>query len=50
VKQKALWYVANVLCFPTIYYSVLSGNTKCAKGELGVICLFDGKPEKKKNK
>ena len=50
VKQKALWYVANVLCFPTIYYSVLSGNTKCAKGELGVICLFDGKPDKKKNK
>jgi len=48
VKQKPLWYVANVLCFPSIYYSVLSGNTKKATGDLGVIVLMSGKPSKKK--
>lgn len=48
VKQKPEWYAVNVLFFPSIYYSALSGNTKYAKGELGVISLMDGKPEKKR--
>lgn len=50
VKQKAVWYVANVLFFPSIYYSVLSGNTKYAKGELGVIHILDKKPDKRQQK
>jgi hypothetical protein len=47
-KHKTVWYIANVLCFPSIYYSVLSGNTKQASGYLGVLCLKEGKPDKKK--
>lgn len=50
VKQKAVWYVANVLFFPSIYYSVLSGNTKHASAELGVLRLVDEKAEKKAKK
>lgn len=48
VKQKPVWYVANILFFPSIYYSVLSGNTKHASGDLGALYLLDGKPNKKK--
>lgn len=48
IRRKTGWIVANVLCFPTIYYSVLSGNTKCGKGELGALLLLDGKPDRKK--
>ena len=48
VKQKTGWYFANILFVPTIYYSVLSGNTKHNSGYLGVLCLKEGKPNKKK--
>lgn len=48
VKLKPEWYALNVVCFPSIYYSVLSGNTRYAKGKLGVISLLEGKPDKKK--
>jgi len=48
VKQKPEWIAANIVLFPSIYYSVLSGNTKFAKGELGVISLMDGNPPKKR--
>ena len=47
-KQKTGWLIANILCFPTIYYTVLTGNTKQASGHLGVVCLQPGKPSKKK--
>lgn len=47
VRQKTAWYVANVLFFPSIYYSVLSGNTKQGTGELGVLRLIDEKAAKK---
>lgn len=50
VKQKPIWYIANVLFFPSIYYSVLSGNTKYAFGDLAVLILMEGKPNKKKGK
>lgn len=50
VKQKAIWYIANILFFPSIYYSVLSGNTKHASGDLAVLVLMEGKPNKKKGK
>jgi hypothetical protein len=48
LKQKPEWIAANIVLFPSIYYSVLSGNTKYAKGRLGVITLMDGKPPKKR--
>lgn len=48
VKQKAVWYAVNVVFFPSIYYTALSGNTKVAKGELGTLKIMDGKPPKKK--
>lgn len=48
IKQKPMWYIANILCFPSIYYSVLSGNVKHATGDLGVFRLMEGKPVKKK--
>jgi len=47
MKQRPEWLAANILFFPSIYYTALSGNTKYAKGELGVITLMDGKPNKK---
>jgi hypothetical protein len=50
VKQKVVWNIANVLFLPTIYYSVLSGNTKYGKGDLSVLNLMEGKPNKKKSK
>ncbi len=50
VKQKVVWNIANVLLVPTIYYSVLSGNTKYGKGDLSVLNLMEGKPNKKKSK
>lgn len=48
MRQKPIWYAINVLFFPSIYYSVLSGNTKYASGEMGVLSLMEGKPEKRK--
>lgn len=48
VKLKPEWLALNIVCFPSIYYSVLSGNTRYAKGELGVISIQEGKPDKKK--
>jgi hypothetical protein len=50
VRQQTIWTVANILCFPSIYYSVLSGNVKCGKGEVGVLTLKEGKPPRKKNR
>ena len=50
VKQKVVWNIANVLLVPTLYYSVLSGNTKYGKGDLSVLNLMEGKPNKKKSK
>ncbi len=49
-KHKMGWYITNILCFPSIYYSVLSGNVKQASGYLGVLCLKEGKPIKKDKK
>ncbi len=50
VKQHFLWTVANVLCFPTIYYSTNTGNTKHGKAMYTVLKVMEGKPEKKKKK
>ncbi|MEN9998393.1 MAG: hypothetical protein RI922_1383 [Bacteroidota bacterium] len=40
-RQKIGWCVANVICFPTLYYTMLSGDTKKATGNLGVIKILD---------
>lgn len=50
IRQKPLWYVANVLVFPSIYYSVLSGNTKYAKGDVGVLYLSAKRSDKKQKR
>ena len=50
IKQKPMWYAINVLFFPSIYYTALSGNTKMAKGELGTLKIMDGKPPKKRTR
>lgn len=50
-RQKVGWCIANVLCFPTLYYSMLSGDTKHGYGNLGVISVIEdggGKKNKKK--
>lgn len=49
-SQKPVWYALNVLCFPSIYYSVVSGNTKYAHGLIGVAELLDGKDSKKRSR
>jgi hypothetical protein len=41
VRQQIGWCVANVICFPTAYYSFLSGDTKVGSGYLGVIKILD---------
>lgn len=49
VRQNPLWTAANVVCFPTIYYSVLTGNTKAGKAEFTMMRVMDGKrPRKRK--
>lgn len=50
VKQHILWTVANVVCFPSIYYSTNTGNTKKGKATFTVLKVMEGKPEKKKRK
>lgn len=41
MRQQIGWCVANVICFPTAYYSMLSGDTKVGSGYLGVIKVLD---------
>lgn len=43
VRQNPLWTVANVVCFPTLYYSVLTGNTKLGKGEFSTMRVMEGR-------
>ena len=37
VRQNPLWTAANVVCFPTLYYTILTGNTKVAKGDFTMM-------------
>ena len=48
VRQNPLWTAANVVCFPTIYYSVLSGNTKLGKGDFTMMRVMKGKRPRKR--
>ena len=48
IHQNPLWTVANVVCFPTIYYSVLTGNTKVGKAEFTLMRVMEGKRPRKR--
>lgn len=49
VRQNPIWTAANVVCFPTLYYSILSGNTKLGKGDFTMMRVMEGKrPRRRK--
>lgn len=48
VRQNPLWTAANVVCFPTLYYTILTGNTKLGKGDFTVMTVKPGKRPKRK--
>jgi hypothetical protein len=43
VKQHPLWTVANIVVFPTFYYSLLTGNTKVGKADFTVMKVMEGR-------
>ncbi len=47
MKQNPWWIVANVLCFPTLYYTFNTGNTKMAKGDMTVATIIEGKKRRR---
>jgi hypothetical protein len=47
VRLNPLWTAANVIFFPTIYYSVLSGNTKLGKADFATMRVMEGKRPRK---
>lgn len=48
VRQNPLWTAANIVCFPTLYYTFLTGNTKVAKGDFTVMRVMEGKRPKRR--
>jgi len=48
VRQNPLWTVTNVICPPTIFYSVLTGNTKVGKADFAMMRIMDGKRPRKR--
>jgi hypothetical protein len=48
VKQNPLWTAANIICFPTLYYTFLTGNTKVGKAEFTVMRVMEGKRPKRR--
>ena len=48
VKQNHLWTAANVVCFPTLYYTYLTGNTKVGKADFTVMKVMEGKRPKQR--
>jgi len=48
VKQNPLWTAANVVCFPTLYYTFLTGNTKVGKAEFTMMRVMEGKRPRRK--
>ena len=43
VKQHPLWTAANIVVFPTLYYSLLTGNTKVGKADFSVMKVMEGR-------
>lgn len=48
VRQNPLWTAANIVCFPTLYYTFLTGNTKVGKGDFTVMRVMEGKRPRKR--
>ncbi|MDG1331643.1 MAG: hypothetical protein P8P74_04890 [Crocinitomicaceae bacterium] len=48
VRQNPLWTAANVVCFPTLYYTFLTGNTKVGKADFTVMRVMEGKRPRRK--
>lgn len=48
VRQNPIWTAANVLFVPTLYYTILTGNTKLGKGDFTVMKVMPGKKPKRK--
>ena len=48
VRQNPLWTAANVVCFPTLYYTFLTGNTKVGKADFTVMRVMEGKRPRKR--
>jgi len=43
VKQHPLWTAANIVAFPTLYYTLLTGNTKVGKADFTVMKIMEGR-------
>ncbi|MFK7784362.1 MAG: hypothetical protein AB8B56_04550 [Crocinitomicaceae bacterium] len=41
--QNPLWTAANVICFPTLYYTFATGNTKVGKADFTMMRIMEGK-------
>jgi len=48
VRQNPLWTAANVVFVPTLYYTILTGNTKLGKGDFTVMKMMPGKKPRRK--
>jgi hypothetical protein len=43
VGQNPLWTAANVICFPTLYYTFATGNTMVGKCDFTMMRIMEGK-------
>lgn len=48
VGQNPLWTAANVVFLPTLYYTILTGNTQLAKGNFSMMRVMEGKKPRKR--
>lgn len=48
VRQNPLWTAANVVFLPTLYYTILTGNTQLGKGDFAVMRVQPGRKPKRK--
>ena len=46
--QNPLWTAANVIFLPTLYYTILTGNTQLAKGNFSLMRVMEGKKPRKR--
>ncbi|XOV68489.1 MAG: hypothetical protein ACFHU9_04780 [Fluviicola sp.] len=49
VRQNPLWTAANVVFFPTLYYTVLTGNTMLGNGNFAIMKVMEGKKPRRRN-
>ncbi len=48
IGQNPLWIAANVVLLPTLYYTILTGNTQLAKGNFSAMRVMEGKKPRKR--